>query len=210
MSLIAASSGGTYTPAPVGNHLAICIRVIDIGTQVTPFKDEETGEQKSAHQVIVTWELCNEMMPDGRPFTVNKYYTCSLHEKATLRQHLDAWRGREFTDEELKGFHLKNILGKPCMVQVAHKSRTDGKVSANVAAVASVPKGMTIPAQVNPSVLFDLDEWNDALFASLGDHLKQTILKSNEAKAKGIAPAYTPPAATTEPDPWPADEEPPF
>jgi hypothetical protein len=37
-----------------------------------------------------------------------------------------AWRGREFTPEELKGFHLKNILGAWCMISVVH-NENDGK-----------------------------------------------------------------------------------
>lgn len=184
MGLVAADTSGTYTPAPAGSHVAICTRIIDIGTQTTPFKDESTGEQKSSHQVILTWELSNEPMDDGRPFTISKYYTCSLHEKATLRQHLEAWRGRAFTQDELRGFHLKNILGKHCMLSVTHAPKQDGSVSARVSAVMSLPKGSTPPVQINDLVCFDIDNWDERVFSTLPDYLRKQIMQSVEAREK--------------------------
>ena len=43
-----------------------------------------------------------EKMDSGEPFLVWKRYTLSLGDKATLRAHLEAWRGRKFTADELE------------------------------------------------------------------------------------------------------------
>lgn len=79
-------------------------------------------------------------MEDGRPFTVRKIYTASLHEKSNLHKDLKAWRGRPFTAEELAGFDLEKVLGAPCQVLVQHTEK-DGSVWANVAAVMKAAPG---------------------------------------------------------------------
>ena len=48
MGLIARDSGGgDYKPAPAGNHIARCVQVIDLGTQVVEYQ----GESKQQHKV---------------------------------------------------------------------------------------------------------------------------------------------------------------
>src|SRR5690554_5665654 len=115
MALVATDSGKTYPPAPAGTHLAICVQVIDIGTQYSRYYD------KWSHKVLIGWELPDEQNEDGEPWLVWNRYTLSLHENSALRGHLQSWRGRSFTEEELKGFHLKNILDKPCMLTITHR-----------------------------------------------------------------------------------------
>lgn len=175
--------GGDFAPAPVGNHVARCVGLIDLGTQTSDFK----GETVVRRQVVVRWELPSELQNDGRPFQVSKFYTMSLHEKATLRHDLANWRGRDFTDQELKGFDAKNILDKGCMVQVSHSDK--GK--ARVTAVSSLPKGMTVPARISELVFFSLEagEYSPEVFGQLGAWFQETIRKSPEwAALQGDAP----------------------
>src|SRR6185369_10438591 len=72
-----APTESNFTPVPAGTHLGICYRVIDLGTQSTNFN----GETKLAHKVLVSWEIPDEKMDDGRPFTISQSYTWSMHEK---------------------------------------------------------------------------------------------------------------------------------
>src|SRR6185295_11438565 len=94
--------------APAGTHMAVCYRVIDLGTQSGTYM----GKPKSQHKILVSWELPDEKMKDGRPFTIGQRYTWSMSEKATLRKHLEAWRGVPFTDADfgVDGFDVKNII----------------------------------------------------------------------------------------------------
>jgi hypothetical protein len=85
------------------------------------------------HKVQLVWEL-SATMADGRPFTVRKRYTASLHEKSNRHKDLKAWRGKSFSAEELKGFDIEKVLVAPCQVLVQHAEK-DGQVYANVAAV---------------------------------------------------------------------------
>lgn len=166
--------GKAFEQAPAGTHEAICIGVIDLGTQA----GEWQGKPLIRRQVIVQWELPTAKMADGKPFICSKFYTASLNEKATLRADLQSWRGREFTEQELMGFESKNILGKPCLLSIIHNEK--GK--AKVASVMACPKGMTLPPPANKPVYFSLEraEFDSVVFEALGKGLQDMIRKSPE------------------------------
>ncbi len=173
------NGGGDFKQPPAGNHVARCIKIIDIGTH----HGEYQGVPNVRNQVIVQWELPNETMDfDGKvmPLVISKFYTNSLSEKANLRKDLESWRARTFTAEELAKFDLMKILGAPCMLSVVIKE--DGK--AKVTTVAAMPKGFTCPPAVNPLDSFWLDEWDGAKFEALSKGFQKMIMDSDEYKAK--------------------------
>jgi len=172
------TGGGDFEQPPVGTHIARCVKIIDIGTQ----RGEYQGKANIRRQCIIGWELPNELLSEGdyagKPFTVSRFYTASLSEKANLRKDLENWRGRSFTEEELNGFEAKNILGKPCMLALTPNDK--GKV--RVTGVMALPKGTEVPSQINPMVFFSLerDEFDAKLFESLSDGYKRLITVSPE------------------------------
>ena len=178
------SGGGNFKQAPTGSHVGRCIKIIDLGTQA----NDAYPENGPKHQFLMMWELPNETFDvEGlqKPYTVSKFYTASLHEKANLRHDLEAWRGREFTSDELAGFDLKNVLTKPCMLSIVEKN---GK--SKVGAVSALPKGMDCPPQFNEEVFFSLEEYNQAQFDALPEGIQKIIMKSPEyERAVGGAPA---------------------
>jgi hypothetical protein len=87
MYLPAPSEGGSYTPPPVGTHLALCYRIIDLGTQKTTYN----GETKTAHKLMISWELPQERMDDGRPFAISKRCTRRARYARTWRRG-GVWR----------------------------------------------------------------------------------------------------------------------
>lgn len=188
--------GATFEQAPEGAHVGRCIGLIDIGTH----HGEYEGVPNVRRQVIVRWELPDELMTTGeyagKPFTVSEFYTLSLGEKANLRKVLTSWRGREFTDDELKGFDLKSVLGVPCLLQVGRNKKDKAKVLA----VMSKPKSTVAPAQVNPSVYFSLDDFDQQAYDSLSDGIKGLIQKSDEWKARMGTPNESRAAALADDD----------
>lgn len=187
MSLTASDKGGAdFEMTPEGTYVARCYKIIDLGTQ----KGSEAYGGKEQHKVMIGWELLDNdvKMEDGRPFTVNQFYTVSLHEKSKLRKDLEAWRGKKFTAEELAGFDLANVLGVYCMLQVVHSE--DGKY-ANVNAIMSY-KGEK-PKPVNDNVVFDIDEPDMAVFETMSDNMKGKIMTAPEWKGSkqtaSMAPA---------------------
>lgn len=135
MPIIARDTRKEFTPAPEGLHQAVCCDVVDLGLVQTPW-----GEKS---QVEIRWQLDGEDETRERRYMVSKRYTLSLNEKATLRQHLEAWRGRKFTPKELEGFDLEVLLGVNGQVQVVHVLTEKGNIFANVQAVVPLGKGMT-------------------------------------------------------------------
>lgn len=175
MGRYASDTGGSFVSAPAGTHVARCYQIIDIGTQ----HGEYQGKPTVRNQFIMFWELPNESMDDGKPFVVTKFYTNSLSEKSNLYGDLIAWRGREFTAEELAKFDLEKVLGAACMLCVVHKE--NGK--AMVSAISGLPKGMECPPPINEKSAFWLDDFDQAKFDKLPDGIKQLIMKSDEYKA---------------------------
>lgn len=172
------SGGGDFEQPPVGTHVARCVKILDIGTQ----KGEYQGKATIKRQVIIGWELPNELMSEGdyagKPFVVSKFYTASLGEKANLRKDLANWRGRDFSEAELGGFDAKNILGKACMLSLT----TNDKGKVRVTGVMALPKGTEVPPQINPTVYFSLEpgEFSLETFESLSDGYKKFITQSPE------------------------------
>jgi len=169
------SGGGSFTPAPVGTHVARCFRIVDLGTQHGEYK----GQPTRRNQVLVSWELPDELIEiegEQRPVTTSKFYTNSLGEKANLRRDLESWRGRSFTEDELRKFDLEGILGKPCMLTVV--GGENGKTK--VATVSGVPKNTVCPQPFNPPSAFWLDEFDQDKYDELSDGLKKIIEKSEE------------------------------
>lgn len=133
MPIIARDNRREFVPAPEGLHQGVCVDVIDLGLLPTPW-----GEKQ---KVELRWQL-DQTREDGGRHMVTKRYTLSLNEKAVLRQHLEAWRGKRFSREELEGFDLEKLLGINCQLQVVHELSDQGRTFANVQAIVPLGKGM--------------------------------------------------------------------
>lgn len=177
-------------PVEAGNHIARCIQVIDLGTQ--PEKAFETGEDQLNHKIRITWEIPNEIIEwtdketgeaKSRCQVISQEFKASLHEKSKLRKTLASWRGRDFTPEELNGFELTKLLEKACFLNIVHTKKDDNKY-ANISAVTPLAKGMTCPAQITPSIYFDIDQIDWDVYNSLPSFLQDKIQKSVEFNTK--------------------------
>lgn len=186
MSIIATSNGSSqgFDPIEAGSYPARCYSMVQLGT------NEETilGVTKDLHKVRITWELPTELKvfkeENGeQPMVISKEFTLSMHEKATLRQFLESWRGKSFTEDEAKAFDITVLLGKPCMLSISHKVAKNGNTYANISGVNLLPKGMECPPQINEIFELSFDNWNENKFNSLPDFIKDKIKTSREYKA---------------------------
>lgn len=167
---------------PAGSHVAICYRIVDLGTQLVEFN----GETKKQHKIMIGWELCNELMQDGKPFSIHKRYTYSSSDKGTLRKDLESWRGAPFSKEDFGKFDIFKLISIPCMLGVVHTER-NSKTYSNITSIMRLPKGMQSPALVNAPLHFSIAEFDQDVFDSFSDSLKATIAKSPEyARVKGL------------------------
>lgn len=165
---------------PAGTFMAVCYRVIDLGTQDGSWQ----GKPKKQHKILISWEMPDEKMSDGRPFTISSRYTWSMSEKAALRKDLESWRGKPFGDADFgeDGFAIKNIIGKPCLLTVVHTTK-NGKTYANIKGIAGLMKGMTAPERIENETVFlglNEDDWKRDVFYKLSDNIQNTIKSSPE------------------------------
>lgn len=206
---VSRTGGSDFAPPRQGVHIAVCTRVIDLGTQETTWQ----GKTKSARKVMLTWELPEEPLVDvdGEllPVIVQARYTASLHEKADLCKLLTSWRGRAFTEAELGGFDLKNVLGAGCQLNLVHTD--DGKY-ANIGSIMPLPRGFPRPAHRGELIHVDLDDFDPTVMSKLSDKLRELIGATKEYRiATGKAqPADTGGMPSYMDDNVPFDDEIPF
>lgn len=103
--IVSAEHSQTQPPINEGTYGGRCIWVIDLGTQASDFGPK--------HKVLIGWELPEVQRTFGErtePAIVHKFYTASLAEKSNLRRDLELWRGRAFTDAELRGLDLSRLI----------------------------------------------------------------------------------------------------
>jgi hypothetical protein len=185
MPIIAKNAGKKRELAPQGNHVAICYKMIELGTITDTFQ----GEDVTRHRVLLYWELSNELKDfDGSgkesPISVSKEFTLSMNEKSTLRKMLESWRGKAFTKDEANAFDITKLMGIPCMVNVIHVTSGTGNQYENVSSITPLPKGMEKPTAVNKTIEFSIDGFDQALFDSFPDFIKEKINSSAEMQAK--------------------------
>lgn len=191
MSFIVEDNGGNFERCPPGLHLARCYRIVDLGTQ----QSEYMGQVKHLRKIMVAWEIrggddqgVNILMNDGRPFSIFKNYTLSWSEKANLRIDLQAWRGKAFSEEELRRFDLKTVLGAWCMLNIIERAGKNGNTYSNINGITPVPsiiKQNGLPAPVNKNEIFNMSEPDMAVYQGFSDNLKKKIEASPEWKKIG-------------------------
>jgi hypothetical protein len=177
MSLIAKTvdNESKYPEVATGVHKARCVKVIDLGTQENNYDGQVTWK----HQCMIIWEVPSQSNNNGEPLTISKFYTLSLHEKATLGNDLSSWRGRPFTEMEKKGFDISKLVGVPCMINVMEGKNGKPRVSS----IMPLSKDEQLAEQFHEAVVFSVDEYqkgNRDEFNKLPDGIRNIILRSKE------------------------------
>lgn len=183
MTFPVGGGGGDFKRISSGSHLGICNMVVDIGLQPGSALHPEPKRQ-----VVIRWEVPGERVEyevNGEkkegPMTISRTVTASMNEKATLRQLLENWRGRKFTNDEAAKFDVSSILGKSCLLSISESTKGD-KTYSNVASVSPLIKGMASPEAENP-LLYYADD-NRKSFESLPKWVKEKIEGQIKAKTE--------------------------
>jgi hypothetical protein len=181
-----------------GATVGVLYSIVDMGHLETNFDNKKKWTPK----VRFTFELPDqtdeyEVVENGKttkvqkPMVVSIEQTRSLGEKASLRKLLEQWRGQTFTSKELQAFSLKNLLGKPAMLTLIHKTSQQGRQYCAIAGASKLPKGMKAPAStINDTVYYEIEEGEGGQFPDMPDWLQEKIRASKEfATAAGKSTA---------------------
>ena len=163
---------------PAGTYPAICYCVAELGTQQTAY-----GKKPMLH---IGWELPEQRLADGRPADVNRRYNVSAAPQSALRNDIESWQGRRFSDIDLDTFDFAELVGKTCQVSIQHSDAAGGRIYANVTAVLPPPRGMAKELEThNDPLVFDFDDKEAHLqYLALPEFLQAAIARSPEYQEK--------------------------
>jgi len=171
-----------------GATVGVLYSLVDLGHQKTNWDNQEKWTPK----VRLTFELPDqtdefEVEENGKrtkitkPMVVSIEQTRSLGEKASLRKLLEQWRGQTFTAKELQAFSLKNLLGKPAMLTLIHKTSQQGRQYCAIAGASKLPKGLTAPSgTTNDQLYYEIEQGESGSFGDMPNWLQDKIRASKE------------------------------
>ncbi|TAN06133.1 MAG: hypothetical protein EPN38_09365 [Rhodanobacteraceae bacterium] len=195
------SGGRDFKSIPAGMHLAICNLLVDAGMQ-----PGSRAFPALKHRLYLRFETPDQRVEyehDGKkvegPLAIGNWYVASMNAKATLRQHLEGWRGKKFSDEEAGAFDIETVLGKPCTIMVMEGE--DGKTY--LRGIGPAPKGCIAKAE-NPLLFYAPGSSSEAL-AKLPEWLRKKI--ENQPAPEPAGTPINPPRNEGD---WADDSEIPF
>jgi len=167
----------TFEIVPAGTHVAICNKVVDLGTQESQFGAKA--------QILLGFELAEERTKDGRPFQITRRYGFSADRRSAFRGDLEAWFGRALTADDFGKLDLGTLLGKTALLGIRHDSK-DGRTYANISTVMKPPKGT--PDRMSPdtgAVAFSLSDrpFAQGDFDALPTWIQDLVKRSPEYQA---------------------------
>ena len=169
-------------PVEPGVYMAVCVGVVDLGEQYSEkFKSY-------SNKVKFVWALPSETIEiDGKQEErqLSKEFTISASKKSKLREFLESWNSKTYSDDEFGEVDLFNQIGKACQLQVV---LNDTGEYSNVANLMPLPKGMPTPTSKTAFFTWDMDAWDDAVFEKLPEWTQEQIKKSTQFQ-KNHAPS---------------------
>lgn len=178
MALIAKKkTKSSVPPLDADTYPAVCIGVVDLGEQHSElFKNYQ-------NKVMFLFEICGETVDvdgEAKPRWLSKEFTLSLSEKSNLAKTIAAWTGVELTEDT---YDVTQLIGKPAMVVVTVKETENGTFN-DITVIASPPKKMQMPEAESETICFEIENWNDEVFAKLPEWIQNKIKKSTEYQTK--------------------------
>ena len=159
--------------------LTCCVQVIDAGTKNTV----NFGDQINDRQIFIGWEILVDQGISLVSRNVYKSYDVKWSETSELKRDVKNWLGAELTDERIKRFTPKSLLGKYCNLELAPKPNDDGVQIFEVKAVAPLPIDTdqgTLPKPLTSFQIFTISEPDMELLESLPVEIKTQIKNSPE------------------------------
>lgn len=166
----------TRPPVAGGTYLAVCVYSIDIGEQYCTYQDKSADYKD---QVVIGFELCGFTYEENgmqKPYDLSKTFTASMHQKAALRNFVQAWEGHELSESDVEAFDTRDLLGRTCMVNVILKENGFNDITG----VFRIPAGIPEPAPTMPLIAFDMEPWDQAAFDALPEWAQKKVKKSTQ------------------------------
>lgn len=137
--VVAKDAGGGFTPHSEGQFAMLCVDVVNLGTNVEQFADQEPREVAKVALVFAS----GERQADKSLTLVTTEMTLSANEKANLRKFLESWRGKSYTAEQAEaGLPISKLHGQAALLSIEHVTTRKGRKFAKISSIAPLPKAM--------------------------------------------------------------------
>ena len=185
-------------PLEAGTYPARCYAIVLSGTIHSQSFD------KDVTYINFAFEIPSETIKVGGDITPRsiwaRYTWPGTHEKAGLRKMLEQWRGKAFTDDDIRtGFPLSKILGAPCILNLTADATPSGDIYNHISSVSKLMKGMKVDVPIQEQIMFNVQDENEDFrqMEKLPPFIQNRIRESFEYKARmnqqvGDEEAYAP------------------
>lgn len=176
--------GGKFEKAPAGNHPAVLVGLIDLGTQWQSGYNGEPG--KNQHRIYFVYELVTKKVAGkvNENHLVAIDLTMSMHEKAKMRKWVESRLGRKLRDGET--YDITADLGQSVLLSVTANEKGYTKVEG----VSAVPEGLPVPPPLRKPLAWKLGDPAEALPSWLpylyGRPIPDVIRDSEEVKSGAV------------------------
>lgn len=182
MSLVIKDKKGpSFPPIDAGVYSSVCVGVIDLGEQYSE------AYKKYQDKVLFIWELPDvtvEVEGEQKPRWLSKDFSATLNTKSKLSEFLVQWRGKPFSDGELRGgFDVSSMLGMGCLLQVIVEEK-DGRQFNRITGVMGFPSGMEAPTTSSELLLFDMDTLEESVLEKVPEWIVERIRRSTQYQKK--------------------------
>jgi len=164
---------------PEGTHFAVLTEFTDLGTH-----PNDLGDGKPRHEMRLGFRVFPSDEEGKRiegDFFTSTIVTASIHPKSKFHGWATSLLGHELKT----GFEMKELLGRPCLLELFHKTSPKGYTNANIASLISAPKGAQVPDLAAEFRAFDIalaGAWANGLLAydDLDNWAKERVASSDE------------------------------
>lgn len=188
----APKSGAKLPPPKAGTQLARLVGITGLGVQ----KREFQGEEKSpTEQLNFTYELPNDKMTTDKGEELPRWIgqnrvSFFVAEKSTLAKILQALDPLNKCDGD-----LTKLIGTPCFLSIVHSQKPGKAVTAKIASVTALPDGITAPAQISKSFVFDFYKPDLDVYMELPAWVKEVIVSATDFTGSALAALLANPEA---------------
>lgn len=138
----ATSGSGSFSPHPEGQFPMVCVDVVDLGLKIEQFPGQPAREVPKVALVFVS----GERQEDESLMLVTSEMTLSAGEKANLRKFLEHWRGKSYSDDQVrKGLPVTKLHSQAALVSVEHVLTRANRTFAKISAISPLPKQVPAP-----------------------------------------------------------------
>jgi hypothetical protein len=143
---------------PEGTSDAICVAWLDLGSYKNHFADQppkpgQPPNREYVRKLMLVFELVGSADAQSQPFLLAEVWTKTLAKNSTMAARFAGWGLKP----EVRRLPLSQILGRPALVSVIHKTTNQGRIFPHIQSLLEWPRNRSAPKSIRPLYSWDID-----------------------------------------------------